>query len=61
VTLAWIALSTLVAVALLGLTMLGRWVLVRRALSAAVLARSVRGSAGERVAIPAEGHFPVPW
>src|SRR5713101_6828514 len=31
--LAWIALSTLSAVALLGLTMLGRWISVRRALA----------------------------
>ncbi len=58
--LAWIALATLVAVALLGLTMLGRWVMVRRALSAALRARSLPGRTGERVATPAEGHFPVP-
>ena len=37
--LAWIALATLVAVALLGFTMLGRWIMVRRAISAAVRAR----------------------
>jgi hypothetical protein len=58
--LAWIALATLVAVALLGLTMLGRWVMVRRALSAALRARSLPGRTGERVAAPADGHFPVP-
>jgi hypothetical protein len=58
--LAWIALATLVAVVLLGLTMLGRWVLVRRTLSAALRNRSLQGLTGERVAMPAEGHFPVP-
>src|SRR5215468_8140139 len=37
--LAWIALATLGAVVLLGLTMLGRWIVVRRALGAALRAR----------------------
>ncbi len=58
--LAWIALATLVAVALLGLTMLGRWVQVRRALSAALRTRSRRGLTEGRPAMPAEAHFPVP-
>lgn len=58
--LAWIALATLAAVALLGLTMLGRWVLVRRALAGPLRARSRPGRADGRVALPAEAHFPVP-
>lgn len=60
--LAWIALSTLCAVALLGLTMLGRWILVRRALSTALRARAREDQTAVRqaVAMPAEGHFPIP-
>jgi hypothetical protein len=58
--LAWIALATLVAVALLGLTMLGRWVMVRRALSAPLRARSMPGRTGQRVATPAGAHSAVP-
>ena len=37
--LAWIALAALVAVALLGFTMLGRWIMVKRAIAAALRAR----------------------
>ena len=58
--LGWIALGTLVAVILLGLTMLGRWILVRRALSAALHTRPRDVLARARVAAPAESHFPVP-
>src|ERR1039457_2408925 len=43
--LAWVALSTLFVVALLGLTMLGRWIVVRRALAGAG-----RGSPSEELA-----------
>ena len=58
--LAWIALATLVAVALLGFTMLGRWILVRRAISATLRARPRDAFAPARAAMPAESHFPVP-
>jgi hypothetical protein len=58
--LAWIALATLVAVVLLGLTMLGRWIIVRRALGAALRARPRDVFARARVAAPPESHFPVP-
>jgi hypothetical protein len=66
--LALIALSTLCAVVLLGLTMLGRWIMVRRALASALRASaSVMDGASTtatvasvRAATPAEGHFPVP-
>ena len=58
--LAWIALSTLCAVALLGLTLLGRWIVVRRALTAAVRASGGEGPATARADTPAEGLFPVP-
>ena len=58
--LGWIALGTLVAVILLGLTMLGRWILVRRALSAALHTHPRDVFARARVAAPAESHFPVP-
>ena len=58
--LGWIALGTLVAVILLGLTMLGRWILVRRALTAALRARPRDVFAPARAAAPAESHFPVP-
>ena len=59
--LAWIALATLVAVALLGFTMLGRWILVRRAISARRCAPG-RGTRSPRRALrmPAESHFPIP-
>jgi hypothetical protein len=63
-------LSTLCAVALLGLTMLGRWIMVRRALASALRASaSVMDGASAsahatvasvRAETPAEGHFPVP-
>ena len=56
--LAWIALATLLAVALLGLTMLGRWIMVRRAIAAALRARPRDASARSRM--PAERAFPVP-
>ena len=56
--LAWIALATLLAVALLGLTMLGRWIMVRRAIAAALRARS--RDAFARSPMPAESAFPVP-
>jgi hypothetical protein len=70
--LALIALSTLFAVVLLGLTMLGRWIMVRRTLASALRASasamdgasvSVGASASlgtARAETPAEGHFPVP-
>lgn len=66
--LALIALSTLCAVVLLGLTMLGRWIMVRRALASALRAgASVMDGASAtatvasvRAETPAEGHFPVP-
>ncbi len=57
--LAWIALATLVAVALLGFTMLGRWIMVRRAISAAVRARPRDALARARGTMPAESHFPI--
>jgi hypothetical protein len=58
--LAWIALATLVAVALLGFTMLGRWIMVRRAIAA-----TLRGQPGDtftlvRAPLPAESRFPIP-
>jgi hypothetical protein len=57
--LAWIALATLVAVIVLGPTMLGRWILVRRALAGP--ARPLRDVfARAPVAAPVESHFPVP-
>jgi hypothetical protein len=56
--LAWIALATLAAVVPLGLTMLGRWVVVRRALGAALRAGPRNVFAPART--PAESHFPVP-
>jgi hypothetical protein len=59
--LAWIALATLGAVALLGLTMLGRWIMVRRAIAAALRARP--GDArlpGRAPPLPAESSFPIP-
>ena len=56
--LAWIALATLLAVALLGLTMLGRWIMVRRAIAAALRARPRDAFARSRM--PAESAFPVP-
>ena len=58
--LAWIALATLVAVALLGFTMLGRWIMVRRAISATLRARPRDAFARTRAAMPAESHFPIP-
>ncbi len=58
--LGWIAFSTLCVVALLGLTMLGRWITVRRALRAALRASTREGAVSARAATPAEGHFPVP-
>jgi len=58
--LGWIALGTLVAVILLGLTMLGRWILVRRALTAALHNRPRDVFARARATAPAESHFPVP-
>jgi hypothetical protein len=58
--LAWIALSTLSVVALLGLTMLGRWIVVRRALTAAVRASTTEELEATRASTPAEGLFPVP-
>ena len=58
--LGWVALATLVAVVLLGLTMLGRWIVVRRALGAALRARPGDVFARARVVAPAESHFPVP-
>jgi hypothetical protein len=58
--LGWIALATLGTVIVLGLTMLGRWIVVRRALGAALRARPHDVFARARVAAPAESHFPVP-
>jgi hypothetical protein len=57
--LAWIALAALGAVALLGLTMLGRWIMVRRAIAAALRARTGGAFAPARVPLPAESAFPV--
>jgi len=58
--LGWIALVTLGTVIVLGLTMLGRWIIVRRALAAALRAHPRDVFARARVAAPAESHFPVP-
>jgi hypothetical protein len=58
--LAWIALAALVAVALLGFTMLGRWIMVRRAIAAALRVRPRDALAPARVPLPAESHFPIP-
>jgi len=58
--LAWVALAILVAVVLLGLTMLGRWIVMRRALGAALRARPRDALARARVPRPAESHFPIP-
>jgi hypothetical protein len=58
--LAWIALAALGAVALLGFTMLGRWIMVRRAISAALRGRPRDAFASSRVPLPAESHFPIP-
>ena len=58
--LAWIALAALLAVVLLGLTMLGRWITVRRAIAAALRARPRDALARARVSAPAESAFPVP-
>lgn len=58
--LAWIALAALVAVALLGFTMLGRWIMVRRAISATFHARPRDAFALARTPLPAESHFPIP-
>lgn len=58
--LGWIAVATLGTVIVLGLTMLGRWIIVRRALGAALRARPRDVFARARVAAPAESHFPVP-
>jgi len=59
--LAWIALAALLAVALLGFTMLGRWIMVRRAISAALRARPRDALASARAPMPAENCFPIPW
>ena len=58
--LAWIALATLGAVALLGLTMLGRWIMVRRAIAAALRGRPSDALASARAPVPAESCFPIP-
>jgi hypothetical protein len=58
--LAWIALAALLAVVLLGLTMLGRWIMVRRAVAVALRARPREVLTRARVAAPAESAFPVP-
>ncbi|MFF7229217.1 hypothetical protein [Streptomyces sioyaensis] len=54
--LAWTAFGLLVPVALLGFTMLARWIPVHRARSAAAAAAAAAGQQSE----PAEGYFPVP-
>jgi hypothetical protein len=59
-TFGWVALSILVAVALLGLTMLGRWITMRRTLTAALRAGTGEGPGPARATMPAEGHFPAP-
>jgi len=58
--LAWIALAALGAVALLGFTMLGRWIMVRRAIAAALRGRPKDAFAWARVPLPAESRFPIP-
>src|SRR5215472_16998656 len=58
--LAWIALAALLAVALLGFTMLGRWIMVRRTIAAALRARPRDALVRARVPLPAESHFPIP-
>lgn len=54
--LAWTAFGLLVPVALLGFTMLARWIPVYRARSAAAAASAAAGQQSE----PAERYFPVP-
>ena len=58
-TLAWTALSALLGVALLGLTMLGRWLLVRRAIAAALPGGPRARRETARPAMPAESSLPV--
>src|SRR5262249_30907661 len=58
--LAWIALAALGAVALLGFPMLGRWIMVRRAISATLRGRPRDAFASARIPLPAESHFPIP-
>jgi hypothetical protein len=58
--LAWIALTALLAVALLGFTMLGRWIMVRRAIAAARRGQPRDPFAWARIPLPAESHFPIP-
>src|SRR5437763_81811 len=55
--LAWIALATLLAVAMLGFTMLGRWIMVRRAIAAALRSRPRDAFACARIPLPAESAF----
>ncbi|MCF3173797.1 hypothetical protein IPZ61_10785 [Streptomyces sioyaensis] len=54
--LAWTAFGLLVPVALLGFTMLARWIPVHRARAAAAAAAAAAGQQSG----PAEGYFPVP-
>jgi uncharacterized protein YneF (UPF0154 family) len=54
--LAWVAFVLLLPVALLGFTMLARWIPVRRAATTAPTTSAGEGTA----AAPAERHFPVP-
>ena len=59
-SLAWTALCALLAVALLGFTMLGRWLLVRRAIGAALSGGPTDRPGTARAAIPAQSSLPVP-
>ncbi|MFI5063836.1 MAG: hypothetical protein ACHP9Z_07655 [Streptosporangiales bacterium] len=58
--LARIALSALAVVVLLGLTMLGRWLTMRRALAAALRTSTGTGPPAGRATAPIESNFPVP-
>ncbi|MEU3783056.1 hypothetical protein [Streptomyces sp900129855] len=57
--LAWTAFGLLLPVALLGFTMLARWIPVHRSRSA-VTAAPAAAAAGTEATVPAERHFPLP-
>lgn len=58
--LARIALPALAVVVLLGLTMLGRWLTMRRTLASALRIGPGTGAPAGRAVAPVESHFPVP-
>ena len=58
--LAQIALSALTVVVLLGLTMLGRWLTMRRALTTALRTSTRTRPPAARTTAPVESNFPVP-